>query len=329
MMEDNTDSIESQVASLARDLQAEREHRAALEHYVRSMASMATPNQNPSPEAPPPTAAASMSISLRPDKPPTFSGRTGERADTLLFINVQYFSAVGLLDPAQQIIHAASRFRDNAAVWWQHLQQLILRGLRQSIDNWDTFQAAMLAEFQPMDNIKTARDKLADLSQRTSVATYASCLRDLAIQIPDLSPGDLLHKFNRGLKPNIRREVELRDPTTLDEAIKLAERVDTIDYSMHRSSRRPPAFHRPSTGYNGPVPMELGAMEYSSQARRTSNGPGPRYNKQTSFGAPERRRDMTKVQCYNCQGYGHFARDCRKPPTARDGQGMLKGPRQQ
>ena len=64
---------------------------------------------------------------------------------------------MGLVDTAQQIIDAASRFRGNAIVWWQHLQQLIIRGLRQSINNWIAFQAAVLAEFQSMDNINLPR----------------------------------------------------------------------------------------------------------------------------------------------------------------------------
>ena len=137
-------------------------------------------------------------------------------------------TAVNFFDVQHKILHATARLRDNAAVWWQHLNLQVANGHRAAIANWANFELAILAEFQPLDTAKTARDKLADLTQQKSVSSYVGRLRDLAIQIPDLSHGDLLHRFTRGLKPSIRKEVELRDPQTLDDAIRLAARADTI-----------------------------------------------------------------------------------------------------
>ena len=179
---------------------------------------------------------------------------------------------------------------------------------------WEMFETAVKGEFQPLDNEKVARDKLADLVQIRSVSAYVGVMRDLRIQISDLSDKDLLHKFTRGLKPNIRKEVELRDPTTLDDAIKIAERADVMEMG-HRTNRRPPSnyynggqrqtpannfggqrqqgFNGPRQfnqgRYNGPAPMELGAMQGTRDNRRT---------------------DYTNVECYNCHQKGHIARRC-------------------
>ena len=89
-----------------------------------------------------------------------------------------------------------------------------------------------------------------------------------------------MDRFIRGLKPAIRKEVELRDPADLSETIRLAERADSVEYRLrgnnfsNRNSFRPPPI-----ASNGPVPMELGSMSASTSANgrnRNFNGDGQR-----------------------------------------------------
>lgn len=47
---------------------------------------------------------------------------------------------------------------------------------------------------------------------------------------------------------------------------------------------------------NGPVPMELGTM---------------------NAGCKQKQGAAKKVRCFNCNLYGHFARDCRKPKKGK------------
>src|SRR5436190_14185051 len=58
-----------------------------------------------------------------------------------------------------------------------------------------------------------------------------SVLTALAMQIPGLSQTQILDKFIRRLKSKTRIEVELRDPETLEEAYRLADRFGRIVYS--------------------------------------------------------------------------------------------------
>ena len=262
-------------------------------------------------------------VSSRPERPPKFFGRENDRADTWLFLNKQYFVTTGLAANVKQcILLAASGFRGNAAVWWEHVVRQLEQKSRPEMTTWEQFEDAVKAEFQPLDSEKAARDILADLVQTRSVTAYVGVVRDLALQIPDLSMGDLLHKFTRGLKPHIRRDVELRDPKTLDEAIRMAERADVIETSnkwrrpnqgnfLHGGQRtfqnnngmgrQPPVYgQRPQQSrYNGPQPMELGAMR-AVPGRSTGNNWSER-----------RPRDYSQVVCWNCQQKGHTASRCR------------------
>ena len=45
-----------------------------------------------------------------------------------------------------------------------------------------------------------------------------------------MSPAESLHRFIVGLKPNVLREVDLKDYQTLEEAMYYADRVDSINY---------------------------------------------------------------------------------------------------
>lgn len=275
----------------------------------------------------------------RCERPPKFYGKDNERADTWLFLNKQYFVTIGMEQAAslqQMILLAASGFRENAAIWWEHVIREMELERRPKMQTWADFEKAVKDEFQPLDSEQVARDRLADLIQTTSVTAYVNALRDLALQISDLSSGDLLHKFKRGLKPNIRREVELRDPKTLDEAVKMAERADVIEMGQ-RNLRRPAqgAFFNgaqrtgqfrsngpPRSNFNhfqgprppqnrhyGPQPMELGAMQGARTERR-----GSQWNEHKA-------RDNSQVECWNCHRKGHTARQCRSPAAANTSKG--------
>ena len=74
------------------------------------------------------------------------------------------------------------------------------------------------------------------MEQRTSVQTYVHDFRELALQIPDLSEAEKLDRFLRGLKPRLQRELAIRDPRTMDEAVNMAERIDTVDFASQRCS---------------------------------------------------------------------------------------------
>lgn len=129
---------------------------------------------------------------------------------------------------------AVTLLKEGAATWWQYMDLAIHGGSRSPILTWEDFKLALLSEFQNLDVEKQARDKLDRLTQQGPVHEYVRRVRDLALQIKNLSSADLLHKFIRGLKPAVQNEVELKDPQTWEEAVKMAERADAVFYRVSK-----------------------------------------------------------------------------------------------
>lgn len=91
-----------------------------------------------------------------------------------------------------------------------------------------------------------------------------------------MSAPNLLHRFIRGLKPEVQKEVELKDPKTWEEAVRMAERADAVFYSLHRDQR----------------------------ARRINLNT-------VAVQTTDRSPKETRV-CHYCKKPGHLIKDCRK-----------------
>jgi len=115
-----------------------------------------------------------------------------------------------------------------------------------------------------------------------------------------LTPRQVLDKFIRGLKPKTRIEVELRDPTTTEEAYRLADRFDRIVYGAKNTSFLVSNYNRyepqpTNNAYYG-EPMQIDALR-TRKPMSTQN-----FNSQRL--------------CFNCGKPGHMARDCKALKTS-------------
>ena len=121
-----------------------------------------------------------------------------------------------------------------------------------------------------------------------------------------MSQIQILDKFIRGLKPKTRIEVELRDPKTLDEAYRLADRFDRIVYGTRNTSFLTQNYNRyaPTTNANRNAdygePMQIDTL----RPRR----PGPR-NFQRSHNQ-NLWRPRSQGLCFTCEKPGHIAANC-------------------
>jgi Retrotransposon gag protein/Zinc knuckle len=249
----------------------------------------------------------------RPRQPDKYHGqRDFLLLDNWIFSVEQYFLLTDM-PVNKQGPFVSTLLRDEALLWY-----------RSSYEKWDpktplTWKiicTAMRKYFAPPNEDRRLQDEWANLRQHGSVSEYVSVLMALAARIPELSQGQILDKFIRGLKPKTKIEVELRDPKTPDEAYRLADRFDRIVYGVKNTSFLTQNYNRYSATSNAngmnmdySEPMQIDAL----RPRR----PGPK-----TFQQPR-----TQRLCFACGKPGHIAANCHAETprqfrkTAQQGKG--------
>ena len=267
----------------------------------------------------------SGSHSLKPKRPEEFDPAKKKDVDTWLFQVEVYYQLHPHLTDLVKIVDCSSHFRGAAQTWWRHYAS------SHNLDalTWVEFRAAIQARWQLVNTVRTARDKIANIRQLTSVQDFTQRFLDLKVQIPAMTEEEAIDKYVRGLKPGIRRDLEQlmarEGDKSLEELIRFADRTDSIDFQARR--------YRPA----GPTPMELGALEdqeeledylYDNEylpeddeegfsddpqlaavrTQRRAKVKGKRPMRRISPEEIARRRDQNL--CYNCGEAGHQSRIC-------------------
>ena len=189
--------------------------------------------------------------------------------------------------------------------------------------NWDEFENLLTEKFKPVNTIKAARNKLASLKQTESVKAYNDLFLGTILEIPTISEEEQLDQYICGLKEKVHVEVELREPSNLKEAMRIADRYDTISFAY---TKRTPYIPRPQGTYTpntprtntlGPVPMEIDNIQRAFKKRTEEER-----NKLRSLGAYFNCRHVEHMvsKCPNstCRYYkeqGHTVSRCPKKPT--------------
>jgi hypothetical protein len=205
---------------------------AGLQNDVQHLLQQRT--NEPSNPTPPLNAMPAMVSSLtdgdsklKLPTPKSYDGsQTPGAVENFLFDCEQYFVAKGIPSD-KQVFFASALLEGSAKTWWRFLCQR--PGLElDTLFVWQTFHDQFLDRFRAVNANRHARDQLANLKQEGSVRTYAQKMQELAVQIPSVQDDELKDRFIRGLKTRTRMEVTMRDPETFEDAVKLANKFDSL-----------------------------------------------------------------------------------------------------
>ena len=112
----------------------------------------------------------------------------------------------------------------SAHEWW-----IVFRETEQgkTIQTWSQLQPALIKRFDTLNKVKIARDKLAKWKQIKDVPSFNDDFQRIVLDIPNISVEEQIDRYTRGLKPYIWKELCTREYTSLNDAMRDAERVES------------------------------------------------------------------------------------------------------
>jgi hypothetical protein len=308
----------------------------------------------------PPLAPHSQAAPQRVDRPrlpppAQYDGRSAAALDSWLRELQQQFEWYGTNDDVSQIRFGAALLKGAALDWWSSLSDAGASPDSTKPTTFANFALRLRGRFQPINSAQTARLQLDDLRQgpKQAVQDYISAFRTLIVHVPDMSEGDRVHRFLRGLRPNIATQLRVNGVSTLDASIAMAARVGsiveqgaTMSFGSSSSSSHAAASTASSSSNHdmdcsniegldaetssseGSTPVtqaQLLAMFNSMRNERGSNRSTSKSSKsggtdvasaigkRFKMSSEQVREHFEKGQCFNCHESGHSSRSCSKP----------------
>lgn len=281
-----------------------------MQRQLQELRAAATLNAAPTPSPPVtppapehrPSNPLSHLTHLKPARPTRYSGVKDYTTIENWIASVNSYFALTSAKPPHVYHYLNTNFADDAAIWFRyHYREDQAETL-----TWEEVRTALRNFFTPPNKDRRLHDEWAQLRQITTVAEYVGRFYKLGMQLPPMEPTHLLDKFLRGLKPKTRMELELKDPQTLAEAIRLADRFDSIVYRKTVPLAPSTPSHSYSNEYeSGGEPMQIDAMR-----TKPKTPPTPRTTTLKKLTAEERTHLRNLGACFRCRRTGHLAREC-------------------
>lgn len=175
-------------------------------------------------------------FSYKPAPPSPFYGEyNGSAASAWIYEIEQFFTVINIPD-SQKVNVAANSFKKNAMTWFVHLRKVLQEASteeQQILLDWSLFKKKFLDYFQPVEVTRLARAKLNNIKQTGSAASYCNLFTQYLNNMGGPAAMDIqqqLFLFRRGLLRTIRTYVDLKEPATLDEAMRIAQRYEAEEY---------------------------------------------------------------------------------------------------
>lgn len=273
---------------------------------------------------------------LKPPKPEPFTGKAADVIPFLTRMKAHFRLFPNRLDTAtKKVLYTSPLIQGDAKEWWEPImrdflnndEQLQEQETQNIFADWDNFEQSLKDNFGVVNEERQAAAEILMLKQHKSCAAYSAKFRQLASKT-EWDDDALMEMYYRGLKEEVKDELYIADrPDDLTTYITMAIKIDERQYER----RREKANHKRGNDFNPYYPNQR--RNDNNQGNSRNQRQRGRYRNDTSYGTHEGpmtlgvtrpdngnrgTRDMSKRKCYNCNQFGHMARQCPQPRKPRD-----------
>ncbi|XP_047978411.1 uncharacterized protein LOC125220295 [Salvia hispanica] len=206
---------------------------------------------------------------------------------------------------------ALAEFRGNANTWWNDVLRKRRIARMGEVRSWDELCRIMKESFVPRSYYLKLRGELQDLRQGSmSVMDYYYELLALMNKIgvnesEETTQDRFIHGLNTSLKHKV--QIEALRGITLGEVLSFAETFERQGKEVALSKARVASSQTGMGGNKWSTPskkMESSPITQGKAPYKGSPSSSPQVTKSPSS------TESSKVQCFKCKGYGHYAREC-------------------
>ncbi|XP_074283141.1 uncharacterized protein LOC141607684 [Silene latifolia] len=188
-----------------------------------------------------------------------------------------------------------------ASLWYDNLKHQRLREGKESIKSWSKLKRKLLDKFVTKDYTQDMFIKLYKLRQdERPLETYLREFEQLTLQCEiNEKLEQRIFRLLEGLDKNIATKVRIQPLWSYDDVVNLALRVEKMGKSK-------PASPKSNTK---PVFKPYTSIRFNDTSKTTIPTTSVK-GKVVATSKPTQPPTENRIKCFQCQGYGHFKKDC-------------------
>lgn len=233
-----------------------------------------------------------------------------------------------------KVEYATTYFTGTALDWWHSVEddegEAVFRL------SWSEFEERCIKRFQAVNDATASLRKVVRWKQTGAVSSYIAGFQALVQPIPVtlLPHSTRVFLFIEGLTTELQKAVQLMEPTTVDQAMAIAQR--TSINSQFTKAGNPPfqrtpyrqnsSFNRSNSQTQRTVSNRFAPLSVENIEEAESDPIGKLEEGESwplecgevelSYMNAEQRKLFKEGKCFKCKKAGHRSFDCRSPPQS-------------